>query len=199
MTTKAQERKALELIRRTIEAMGEDSYIGAAFEGCLELAEQNITDDTMYSMSERWQTAQAELKTIKAKLAKAEAERDALAKELERAEGWREYEDPHNAKQSFYAELERDISLGCAHEMSDSEARELIAKEFGFALERIVIVHEVARLEISCQRRTRVNGSYNRKAIFAAWDYNYIRFNIIGHGTPRAYEMINGEFHAFCW
>lgn len=50
MVTKEQERKALEKIRKIIEELGEDSYIGTAFEGCCDLAEQNIIDDAAYSM-----------------------------------------------------------------------------------------------------------------------------------------------------
>ena len=45
MTTKEQERKALAQIRKIVEGLGEDSYIGTAFEGCFEIAEQNIEND----------------------------------------------------------------------------------------------------------------------------------------------------------
>lgn len=45
MTTKDQERKALEQIRNIVTGLGEDSYIAAAFEGCWEVAEDNIEND----------------------------------------------------------------------------------------------------------------------------------------------------------
>ena len=45
MTTKAQELKTLEQIRKLVEGPGEDSYIGMAFEGCFEIAEDNIRND----------------------------------------------------------------------------------------------------------------------------------------------------------
>ena len=45
MTTKEQERKALEQIKKIVEGLGEDSYIGTAFEGCFEIAETNIEND----------------------------------------------------------------------------------------------------------------------------------------------------------
>lgn len=38
MTTKEQERKALEKIRKIVEELGENSYVGTAFEGCFEIA-----------------------------------------------------------------------------------------------------------------------------------------------------------------
>lgn len=44
MTTKDQERKAVEKIRKIVEELGENSYVGFAMEGVLELAEDNIRD-----------------------------------------------------------------------------------------------------------------------------------------------------------
>ena len=58
MTTKEQERKALEQIRKIVEGLGEDSYIGTAFEGCFEIAEQNIENDWACSMKQRAETAE---------------------------------------------------------------------------------------------------------------------------------------------
>lgn len=45
MATKDQERKALEQIRKIVAGLGDDSYIGMAFEGCFEKAEENIDND----------------------------------------------------------------------------------------------------------------------------------------------------------
>lgn len=61
MTTKEQERKALEKIRKIVEELGENSYIGTAFEGCFELAEENIENDFGCSMKQRWETAEEKL------------------------------------------------------------------------------------------------------------------------------------------
>ena len=58
MTTKEQERKALEQIRKIVEGLGEDSYIGFAFEGCFEDAEYNIQNDCAMSWCNRAQTAE---------------------------------------------------------------------------------------------------------------------------------------------
>lgn len=58
MTTKEQERKALENIREIVEELGEDSYIGTAFEGCFEIAEQNIDNDFGCSMKQRAESAE---------------------------------------------------------------------------------------------------------------------------------------------
>lgn len=61
MTTKDQERKALEKIRKIVEELGENSYIGTAFEGCFEIAEENIENDFACSMKQRAEIAEEKL------------------------------------------------------------------------------------------------------------------------------------------
>lgn len=51
--TKDQERKALEQIRKIVEGLGPDSYIATAFDGCFEIAEENIDNDFSCSMKQR--------------------------------------------------------------------------------------------------------------------------------------------------
>lgn len=58
MTSKEQERKALEQIRKIVEGLGEGSYIGTAFEGCFEIAEENIENDFACSMKQRKEAAE---------------------------------------------------------------------------------------------------------------------------------------------
>ena len=58
MTTKEQERKALEQIKKIVEGLGENSYIGTAFEGCFEIAEDNINNDFACSMKQRKEAAE---------------------------------------------------------------------------------------------------------------------------------------------
>ena len=53
MTTKDQERQAIEKIRKIVEGLGENSYVGFAMEGVLELAKDNIREDTACSMKKR--------------------------------------------------------------------------------------------------------------------------------------------------
>ena len=61
MTTKEQERKALEKIRKIVEELGENSYVGTAFEGCFEIAEDNIENDFGCSMKRRAEIAEEKL------------------------------------------------------------------------------------------------------------------------------------------
>lgn len=64
MATKQQEREALNKITAIIKELGEDSYIAAAFDGCLDVAEQNISNDFMCSMKERAEGAQKEVANL---------------------------------------------------------------------------------------------------------------------------------------
>ena len=57
MTTKNDERNALAEIRRIVDSLGPDSYIGMAFDGCWEIASDNIENDFACSMKERWESA----------------------------------------------------------------------------------------------------------------------------------------------
>lgn len=65
MTTKEQERQAIEKIRKIVEELGENSYVGFAMEGVLELAEENIREDTAYSMKRCAEIAQEQTDELK--------------------------------------------------------------------------------------------------------------------------------------
>ena len=64
MATKQQEREALDKIAEIIKGLGQDSYIAAAFDGCLDMAEDNIGNDFMCSMKARAEDAQKEAASL---------------------------------------------------------------------------------------------------------------------------------------
>ena len=96
MTTKAQERKALEQIRKIVEALGEDSYIGTAFEGCFEIAEDNIEFDFALSMKDKAQSAENRLNGQIKRNEELEKEVKELKKRAEEAEKFAEFADCMN-------------------------------------------------------------------------------------------------------
>lgn len=66
--TKQQERDTLEKIRKMVEQLGPDSYLATAFEGCFDLAAENIDNDwacapwltapaTLRGTSQNWRTS----------------------------------------------------------------------------------------------------------------------------------------------
>lgn len=82
LTTKDQERAALDRIRKIVAELGPDSYIGTAFTGVWEIAESNIDNDFGDSARERWESAREEAEKQKACANEAEqraekAQRDA--------------------------------------------------------------------------------------------------------------------------
>lgn len=54
MVTKNDERKALEKIKKIVQELGDDSYIAVAFEGCFDIAEENINNDFACSMEQKY-------------------------------------------------------------------------------------------------------------------------------------------------
>ncbi len=68
--TNAQEREALAKIREILEGFDpEDTYIGKAFEGCVEQADENIRHEWMHSWKERYDITFRNLNTREADFA----------------------------------------------------------------------------------------------------------------------------------
>jgi len=131
MTTKQQERDALAKIRKIVDDLGENSYIGTAFEGCFEEAEFNIDSDAAFSLKGRLELAQQELETAKDdlcaakgafnaehaahketkhQLAGAEAREQALSEELSHAKNrLSEYMQEAQDGQDYQDRLEQTI------------------------------------------------------------------------------------------
>ena len=80
-TTKDQERKALDQIKKIVEGLGPDSYVGTAFEGCFEIAEANIENDFADSMKERYEQSREDAAHFKAAADSFSAELDKLRSE----------------------------------------------------------------------------------------------------------------------
>lgn len=97
MTTKEQERKALEKIRKIVSDLGENSYVGTAFEGCFEIAEENIDNDFGCSMKQRAELADENSKYFQQLANTFSNELDELKEEKKRWEAER--------KQLFSARL----------------------------------------------------------------------------------------------
>lgn len=94
MTTKAEERKALEQIRKIVEKLGDNSYLAMAFDGCFEMAEENIENDFGLSPRDKWEHLESELE---------EAKRNA-AQEKRNAKAWEEVADGYEKKISEWQE-----------------------------------------------------------------------------------------------
>ena len=83
MVTKDDERKALKKIRDIIDGLGgNESYIGMALEGCLEIAESNIDNDFGESMLDRFQCSEKRLKEKENELSAVKDQQESLKKDM---------------------------------------------------------------------------------------------------------------------
>lgn len=197
MTTKQQERDTLNKIRKLVADLGEDSYIGTAFKGVFDTAEQNIEWDAAFSLAEELEVAREESKAAKAECATSIRETTELAAKIQRLEAelereleWKPHESDRNVKQADYEALAK---AGGTRVLSDDEAKDLIASEYGFAPSKITVLHSVDMEEIDRHRRCRKVGEIDRPPVYNATDWNYIRFDCAGW----FYEMHNGSLSQY--
>ena len=103
---------------------------------------------------------------------------------------WKPYELPENVSQEDYEEL-KDSSITTI--WSDQKATEFLSSELGFEKERIQIIRTVPVYEIDRHRHYREVGTVERQPLYAATDWNYIRFDC----ARNQYEYYNGELRFF--
>lgn len=192
IATKEQELKALEQIKKIVEGLGPNSYIGTAFDGVFGVAEYNINNDAACSLRDRaaiFAREQALAETAD-KIKKLETQLADTAAKLEREQEWRPYADVRNVSETDYQKLANTSS---AKDLSDEEAAELIHREFGFDIKQIEIVRTVDVYEINRHNALRKVGELKRDPLYDATDWNYIRFNVCGW----AYEMQDGNLRLY--
>ncbi|UWI17047.1 MAG: hypothetical protein [Bacteriophage sp.] len=92
--TKQQEREALDKIRKLVEQLGPDSYLATTFEGCFQLAAENIDNDWACSMADRARCAEKRAAELEDKL----------------AESVKDYEAAHAAAHEIAAQKDAEIA-----------------------------------------------------------------------------------------
>ena len=103
MTTKEQERKALAQISSIIEKLGPDSYIGIAFDGCIQDAVENIENDWACSWKQRAEAMDKELDDRAAYIIKMQQE---LEKQKARADEAEKRYNELKARQLTFDDLD---------------------------------------------------------------------------------------------
>ena len=103
---------------------------------------------------------------------------------------WEPYEIPENVPQEDYDELKNSSVTTI---WSDRKAAEFLSSELGFEKERIQIIRTVHVYEIDRHRHYREVGTVERLPLYAASDWNYIRFDC----ACRQYEYYNGDLRFF--
>ena len=131
-----------------------------------------------------------------AELDRRDIEIERLKAELEREQEWKPYEDTHNVTQEQYADLAESVPGGAARYMTDAEALDWICSEFGFDRSKVTILHEIDEYEVNRHHQLRRTGKkIDRRPIYCATDYHYIRFNV-GRGAWQ-WEAWNGQIRPF--
>lgn len=69
--TKQQEREALETIRKIVGELGPNSYVGTAFDGCFQVAVDNIENDCALSIKQRLENKEFTEEKLRGELAEA--------------------------------------------------------------------------------------------------------------------------------
>ena len=100
-----------------------------------------------------------------------------------------------NYLQSEYEELLKEPS---ARELTEAEAKMFINKNYGFEASRIEIHMDAIVADFSKKERHGIpvwtpTALHPRRAIYAAPDHNYIRFDVCGN----QYELCNGEMYFY--
>lgn len=112
----------------------------------------------------------------------------ALRKALDRELEWKPCEAGTTMDQGRYEQLS---SAGKV--MSEQEAKELIADECGFSLEKIRIVPQVSTYEVNKHHQMRKSNTYTRQPVYCSTDWNYVRFDCANF----MYELVNGELQFY--
>lgn len=184
MKTKEQERKALEQIKKIVEKLGKDSYIATAFEGCFEVAEENIENDFALSLKQKADMLETQTTMLETQTTEYKKQIQTLKKQLEKEQEWEPYEDKVNVSQKDYEKL---IKPSDTRYLTDEEAKDLLYDWYGFAKEKVVIYHTLPKLEVNRHRELRKVGEIDRRPAYNSTDWNYIRFDC----GLMAYELHN--------
>lgn len=164
-----------------------DAFCKAYKENADGLAEKIQQEAAMLSLNNQSRAiAAANELRLENETLKEQAER--LLAQLEREQEWKPCGHNSSMKDDDYARL-----CQSGRTMTDDEAVELIASEFGFAPEKIVILRKLPTYEVSCHRQLRQKGEIDRPPVYEATDWNYVRFDCAGW----SYEMIDGQLRPF--
>lgn len=113
-----------------------------------------------------------------------------LAKKLEAEQEWKLREDTDNVAQADYEELAGACGT---EEMDDGKAKALLYDWYGFAAEKVKILHTVPVYEVNRHRVLRQIGEQKRIPLYNATDWNYVRFDC----GLMSYELINGDLRQY--
>lgn len=123
-------------------------------------------------------------KLMKQAASKYEARIADLERQLEREQEWKPYLVERAVKQERYDHIRK-----AGREMTDQEAIEWIAQEFGFDAGKIKINRLMNTYEVNRHHQLRKVGEIDRRPMYDATDWYYVFFTVAGY----EYEAYNGS------
>ncbi len=120
------------------------------------------------------------------KIADLETQVKRLETQLEREQEWKPWTNDNAVKQDMYDELRK-----CGHEMTDDDAKDWIAQEWGFDREKIRINRRMKTYEVNRHGRLRQTGEIDRSPYYDATDWHYVFFTVTASGMD--YEAYSGS------
>lgn len=137
----------------------------------------NQTAETFYRANEHRRDAEEKVAELEARVKKLEAQ-------LEKEQEWKPWTNEKAVSQERYDHLRSS-----GHEMTDDEARDWIAQEWGFDRSKIRINRRMKTFEVSRHHYLRQNGEIDRSPYYDATDWYYVFFTVCG----MEYEAFNGS------
>lgn len=107
-----------------------------------------------------------------------------LEEQLEREQEWKSWTNNDAVKQEDYDHLRR-----AGREMTDDEAKDWIADEWGFDRSKIRICRKMKTYEVNRHSMLRQVGEVDRAPYYDATDWYYVFFQVCG----MEYEAYNGS------
>lgn len=127
-----------------------------------------------------------EMDAVKKEKSSLEAEIERLKKVLDIELEWKAYEIDEAMSQKEYDHLK---AMGDTKKLGDEKAKALLYDWFGFAKEKLVILHEAPVYEINRHGQLRKCKTTERIPLYNATDWYYIRFTCAGV----LYEVYNDQ------
>lgn len=123
-------------------------------------------------------------KNLMKELASRDAEIERLKKKLEREQEWKPYVIKDAVAQESYDSLKASATCQCKRDYSscltDDEAKEWIADEFGFDSGKIHINRTMNTYEVNRHGMLRKTGEIERNPYYEATDWYYVFFTVRG-------------------
>lgn len=138
-------------------------------------------------------------KAHKAEVGKLQAQIENLQKKLDRELEWKPVDGREGLgtwmSQADYETLFRICTSHTDYDgvLSDEDAKKMIFEQFGFAPEMVRIMSSVETFEVNKYEQVRGLSKYERRPLYEATDWNYIRFDCQGF----MWEIVNGDLKPY--